>query len=121
MRKRIYIAEDIEDLRETVSEIYHNHGYGVEGFRNGELLLKRIHDGSEMPDLVVTDVWMPILDGIRVTKKLRRDARTRNIKIIAMSADAGSKQCLEAGADAHMEKPFGIEELISKTRMLLNQ
>src|SRR5207244_9001333 len=71
------------------------------------------------PDLVLTDVMMPHLDGFGLLRELRADVRTRAIPVILLSARAGEESAtegLDAGADDYLVKPFTARELLARIR-----
>lgn len=77
-----------------------------------------------VPDLIITDVMMPFMDGYEMTKKLREDVRTSHIPIIMLTAKADIESKLEGieyGAEAYLEKPFNVDELTLRVRKILEQ
>lgn len=79
---------------------------------------------SMHPDLVVSDISMPLMNGIELCKKIKTDARTKHIPVILLTALAGEDkhlQGLEIGASDYMTKPFNFEILHSRIRNILNQ
>ena len=75
-----------------------------------------------IPDLIISDVMMPFMNGFELLKKLRSDEQTSHIPVIMLTAktDVDSKmQGIQGGADAYLEKPFNIEELQIRVEKLL--
>jgi len=69
------------------------------------------------PDLVLTDVMMPVLDGFGLLRELRADPRTKAIPVVMLSARAGEEsrvEGLESGADDYLVKPFSARELVAR-------
>jgi signal transduction histidine kinase len=117
---RILLADDNRDLRAYVSGVLRQAFPNVETVANGQLALERVR--SQRPDLLISDVMMPELDGFGLVRALRADERTRAIPIILLSARAGdeaSVEGLESGADDYLVKPFSARELLARVRTQL--
>lgn len=110
----ILLADDNADMRDYVRRLL-QHRYAVQTVGNGLAALAAIQ--QQKPDLVLTDVMMPELDGFALLQQLRADPATREIPIILLSARAGEEsrvEGLEAGADDYLIKPFSARELLAR-------
>jgi CheY-like chemotaxis protein len=112
VRKKILVVEDNETNRLLLRDILLYHGYEVIEAEDGSegVRLAREH----MPDLILMDIYMPVMDGIAAGRMLKADARTKSIKIVALTSSAmkGDKEkILAAGFDAYMAKPIDTREL----------
>jgi PAS domain S-box-containing protein len=112
-RARVLIADDNADMRDYLGRIL-GQSYAVDAVGDGRAALERIRE--RRPDLVVTDVMMPALDGFGLLAAIREDDRTRALPVILLSARAGVEariEGLQAGADEYLVKPFAARELIA--------
>ncbi len=117
----ILVVEDNLDLREFIKEIL-TPMYGVLETDNGDLGLKLAFEN--IPDLILTDIMMPGIDGIELCSRIKKDERTSHIPVIMLTARSTSEQKingLEIGADDYITKPFKIEELNVRIHNLLEQ
>ncbi len=115
-RARVLIVDDNADLREYMSSVLGAH-YEVRVAENGRVGLEAAR--AWRPDIVVSDVMMPLLDGIGLARALRADPATRSLPVILLSARAGddaSVEGLDAGADDYVLKPFSARELLARVR-----
>jgi signal transduction histidine kinase/DNA-binding response OmpR family regulator len=112
---RVLIADDNADMRGYVSRLLEAQGYRVVGVADGVEALELAR--RTPPDLVLSDVMMPNLDGFGLLRAMRRDDVLAAVPIILLSARAGEEakvEGLEAGADDYLTKPFSARELIAR-------
>ena len=79
---------------------------------------------TERPDLILTDVDMPVMNGIELTKKLKNDDRTGDISVVISTGNITEerrREIAEAGADGYLPKPYDLEELRGKLREYLGE
>ena len=117
--ERILVADDNLEMRNYLKRLLEMH-WNVTTVENGVEALET--SLAQPPDLVLSDVMMPGLDGFELLHQLRTDNRTRNIPVILLSARAGEESYIEgmnAGADDYIVKPFGARELVARIKALL--
>src|SRR5713101_7243651 len=117
---KILLVEDNEMNRDMLSRRLQRKGYSVVTAEDGEkgLLLAR----SEVPDLILMDISLPLMGGWDVTRHLKADQSTRHIPIIALTAHAwvtDREKALEAGCDDYDTKPVEFGRLSEKIENLL--
>jgi signal transduction histidine kinase/ligand-binding sensor domain-containing protein/AraC-like DNA-binding protein len=117
----LLIIEDNVDVRQYIKEILSG-SYTVLEAPNGEEGLSISF--CEIPDLIISDIMMPGLDGIQVSQKLKSDSRTSHIPLILLTAKTSLSdklEGLETGADDYIMKPFEASELKARIKNLLEQ
>lgn len=116
----VLVVEDNVDLRKYVrTQICHE--FNIIEAENGQAGLQQALE--KIPDLIITDIMMPEMDGITMTMKIRNDEKTSHIPVILLTArdDQGTKvKGFETGAEQYLVKPFEIEELIARMKSLLS-
>ena len=113
--KRIVLADDNDDMRGYVGRLLELEGYQVEPVADGEAALAAARRAT--PDLILTDVMMPGMDGFGLLRAIRKETSTTGVPIILLSARAGEEakvEGLEAGADDYLVKPFAARELLAR-------
>ncbi|NHC33777.1 response regulator [Scytonema millei VB511283] len=111
---RILLVDDNADMRGYLKRLL-SQRWQVETAANGAISLAQIQ--QQPPDLVLTDVIMPEMDGLQLLQALRADPQTKSIPIILLSARAGEEATIEglaAGADDYLIKPFSARELMAR-------
>jgi signal transduction histidine kinase len=111
---RVIVADDNSDMRAYVRELLESR-YKVEAVADGQAALEAAR--RETPDLIVSDVMMPRMDGFGLLRALRADLQLRDVPTILLSARAGEEAVIEgldAMADDYLVKPFSARELIAR-------
>jgi PAS domain S-box-containing protein len=111
---RVIIADDNSDMRAYVRELLESR-YQIEAVADGQAALEAAR--RETPDLIVSDVMMPRMDGFALLRALRADSQLREVPTILLSARAGEEAMIEgldAMADDYLVKPFSARELIAR-------
>ena len=116
---KVLVVEDHHDTSFTLCRLLKMEGYEVEHAIDGMVGYNRA--ASEQPDLIVTDIQMPRMNGIEMIKKIRENGFLTNTPIIVMSA-YGKRilhDALEAGADDFIEKPIDFDRLLTTVKKKL--
>ncbi|ACD21392.1 response regulator [Paraburkholderia phytofirmans] len=112
---RLLVVDDNADLREYMSRILRAAGHDVRLASDGQAALEAAR--AEAPDLVLSDVMMPRLDGFGLLRALRADPHLRDTPVLMLSARAGEEarvDGIEHGADDYLTKPFSARELLAR-------
>ena len=119
MAARILVVDDQRTNAEMVSGLLRNLGYEVELALNGQEALELVREKG--PDLVISDILMPVLDGYELCRRLRANAATALLPVILVTGAEQSERIkgVEAGADDFLAKPVNWAELFARVRRLL--
>jgi two-component system, cell cycle response regulator DivK len=116
----ILLVEDNELNRDMLSRRLSKRGYLVEVSIDGAQAIKMAQ--SLHPDLILMDVDIPVIDGLEATRRLKADAETRTIPVLALTANAmlgDEERALAAGCDDYDSKPVDIPRLLGKIQALI--
>jgi len=117
----VLIVDDFDDNRQMYAEFLTYSGYRVLEASNGAEAVDKAT--NLLPDLVVMDLSLPVLDGWEATRRLKGDPRTRHIPVVALTGhalDEHSNEARSAGCDAFLAKPCLPEKLLETVRRLLS-
>ena len=115
--QRVLVVDDVAEIRELWRLWLTFWGFSVQEARNGAEAVQKAQ--AAPPDLVLMDLWMPVLDGLQAMKQLRGDVRTAHIPVVALSAQGvvpTAEAAAEAGATTFVQKPCEPDELLRHIR-----
>jgi len=119
---KILIVEDDQPLAEVLEYNLRQDGYDTVVANNGRLGLEQARLG--LPDLVVLDLMLPMIDGLEICRRLRADSATRDILVLMLTAKAEETDEIvgfAVGADDYVSKPFSVKVLLERIRALLRR
>jgi DNA-binding NarL/FixJ family response regulator len=122
MPKRLLVVDDDPGLLLAVSETLRAEGYSVKTARRGAEAMQRV--AESLPDLIISDIRMPGMDGYQLVKNLRSNPRTRLVPIVFLTAKdevADRIAGFRTGVDAYLTKPFEPEELAAIVEAILKR
>jgi CheY-like chemotaxis protein len=120
-RHRILVVDDAPDIRQIHTRFLHASGMEVVTAENGTMALDVAR--RAVPDVIVTDVDMPVMDGLHLCRELRADALTRHVFVVIVTGDPSdqAQAAIDAGCDAILGKPCSRTLLLATIRMLLDR
>jgi two-component system, OmpR family, alkaline phosphatase synthesis response regulator PhoP len=121
MTKRVMVVDDEPDIVELIRYNLKSEGYEVITARNGKEALEKL---GTLPDLVILDLMMPVMDGLETCKRLKADSRTARIPVLFLTARSGEVDevlALEMGADDYIRKPITPRKLAARVKALFRR
>ncbi len=115
----VLVVEKDPHVRELEAHFLSQAGFSVEFVSDGLTALEQAQ--RLLPDIIITEILVPKLDGLALCRQLKADARTRDISILVFSILAASGRAREAGADAFLMKPLAEHRLLTTVRGLLER
>ena len=116
----VLVVDDFADNREMYSEYLSFSGYEVIEARNGKEAIDAAQ--ARMPDIIIMDLSLPVMDGWEATRRLKADERTRRIPVVALTGHAlagHSKGAKDAGCDSFLAKPCLPDQLVAEIKRML--
>jgi CheY-like chemotaxis protein len=118
----VLVVDDSADIRELWRLWLTFWGFSVHEARNG---YDAIQKATELqPDLILMDLWMPVVDGVEAMRRQKADSRTSHVPVLAVSAQShapDSSAALAAGADAFLTKPCDPDRLLDHIRLAMGR
>ena len=118
----IYYLEDDTNIRDLAIYALKQAGLSAQGFSSPSAFFSALK--VKTPELVLLDIMLPEIDGLEVLRRLRAETLTRNVPVMMLTAkgtEFDKVTGLDAGADDYLAKPFGVRELLARTRALLRR
>lgn len=116
---RILVVDDEPQLTRVLRTGLKSHGYDVRSAADGLAGLEAFNDWH--PDLVITDLAMPNVDGLELCRRLRANSQVPIIVLSAKGEEKTKVEALDLGADDYVTKPFGMDELLARVRASLRR
>jgi len=117
--RRILIVDDEPQITRVLRTSLDAHGYDLRVANDGDTALQIARDWT--PDLMITDLSMPVMDGLELCRRFRRNSNAPIIVLSVKGEERTKVQALDAGADDYVTKPFGINELLARVRANLRR
>ena len=117
--KHILVVDDESQITRVLRTSLSSHGYDIRVANDGETALEIMKDWA--PDLVITDLAMPNMDGLELCRRLRTKTQIPIIVLSVRGEERTKVKALDAGADDYVTKPFGMEELLARVRANLRR
>jgi two-component system response regulator MprA len=115
----VLVVERDPHIRELEAHFLQQAGYSIEFAVDGPSALEQAR--RLRPDVIVTEILVPKLDGLALCRQLKADPATRGISVLVFSILASSGRAVEAGADAFLRKPLAEHRLVSTVQALLDK
>jgi len=117
--RRILVVDDEPQITRVLRTSLSSQGYDLRVANDGETALEIMKDWT--PDLVITDLSMPNMDGLELSRRIRAKLTVPIIVLSVKGEERTKVQALDAGADDYVTKPFGMEELLARVRANLRR
>jgi len=119
--KRILIVDDEPNIVMSLEYTFKKNNFEVFIARDGQEALDILKD--QLPDIIILDVMMPLVDGYSTLEQIKKDERLDNCKVVFLSAKNKEKDIekgLSLGANLYITKPFSVKKLVEKVHELIN-
>src|SRR5881227_120065 len=118
-KSRVLVVDDEPQITRVLRTVLTSHGYQVRTAVEGESALSNFAEWH--PELVITDLFMPHMDGLELCKRIRAMSAVPIIVLSVKGEERAKVEALDLGADDYVTKPFGIDELLARVRAALRR
>src|SRR6266700_6602089 len=118
-KSRVLIVDDEPQITRVLRTVLTSQGYQVRTAGEGESALSSFNEWR--PELVITDLYMPHMDGIELCRRIRAVSHVPIIVLSVKGEERTKVEALDSGADDYVTKPFGIDELLARVRAALRR
>src|SRR6266436_5679389 len=119
LKGNILVVDDEPQITRVLKTTLSSQGYGVRTASDGEDALRQLKTWS--PDLIITDLRMPNMDGLELCRQVRNESRIPIIVLSVKGEETIKVEALDAGADDYITKPFSVNELLARVRATLRR
>ncbi len=116
---RVLVVDDEPQITRVLRTVLSSHGYQVRTAAEGESALTNFREWS--PELVITDLYMPHMDGVELCRRIREVSSVPIIVLSVKGEERAKVEALDSGADDYVTKPFGMDELMARVRVALRR
>ena len=110
-RRRVLVVEDDEGIREALVDLLQSEGFSVTSAVHGADALQRLRSGADLPDVILLDLMMPVLDGWAFRAEQRRDPKISEIPVVVITASRNT-DVAALSPKAFLKKPIDFDELL---------
>ena len=118
-KSRVLVVDDEPQITRVLKTVLSSQGYQVRTAAEGESALTNFKEWS--PELVITDLYMPHMDGVELCRRIREVSSVPIIVLSVKGEERSKVEALDSGADDYVTKPFGIDELMARVRAALRR
>src|SRR5216110_3051897 len=118
-KSRVLVVDDEPQITRVLRTVLSSQGYQVRTAAEGESALANFKEWR--PELVITDLYMPHMDGVELCKRIRAMSNVPIIVLSVKGEERSKVEALDSGADDYVTKPFGIDELMARVRAALRR
>lgn len=120
LHNKILIADDDNEMRETLSSMLEAEGYQVISAENGQEAIEMSR--KELPALIMMDIHMPVMDGLRACKEIKADSVTKGIPVVMLTVEGSIneiQQAISYGAKTYITKPSSKSEILKVVKSII--